>query len=79
MGALRLVGHSAPGVPAADVTRPLALAARDGALKDQKGIKAWVKDARRLLDTRTQTLLFDKKPTSLKEFWKVQKSASTTE
>lgn len=35
MGALRLVGHSAPSVPAADVTRPLPLATRDGALKDK--------------------------------------------
>lgn len=39
MGALRLVGHSAPGVPAAHVTRPLPLAARDGALKDTDAIQ----------------------------------------
>lgn len=36
VGALRLVGHSAPGVPAAHVPRPLPLTARDGALEDEK-------------------------------------------
>lgn len=37
VGALRLLGHSAPGISAAHVTCPLPLAARDGALNDNKG------------------------------------------
>lgn len=36
MSALRLIGHSTPGVPAAHVTCPLPFTTRDRALKDNR-------------------------------------------